>query len=126
MTALGGTMSQPDTTSLPRSFMRLALVVMSFGFAIFGTTAVLHAPAFTLEELTVLLPSVILMLAPHVMTALDAAWELSLFGSAVITVLVAGFCTALFFFGLGSLDDSRAGPAQSEIKPVLLEVLPAG
>lgn len=119
-------MGEPDPANLPRLLMRCALFLLSVIFGIFGASAVLHASAVALEDLTMLLPSVILMLAPYLMGAIEAAWNLSIFGSALLTVLVACLCTALFFLGLGALGDGSAGAGQGVIKPALHTVLPVG
>jgi hypothetical protein len=126
MMALGGTMSEPDEANLARLLMRCALFLLSIVLGIFGATAILHAPVVSLEDLTMLLPSAILIVAPYVMGAVEAAWNLSLLGSALITVLVACLCTGLFFLGLGALGDGSAGSGHIEIKPALQRVLPIG
>lgn len=119
-------MGEPDPANFPRLLMRCLLFLLSIVFGIFGASAVLHASAVDLQDLTMLLPSVLLMLAPYLMGAIEAAWNLSIVGSALLTVLVACLCTALFFLNLGALGDDSAGADQGDIKPAFQTALPAG
>jgi hypothetical protein len=119
MTALGGIMSEADPTSLPRSILRFGLFLLALVLGILGTTAILHVPAVALEDLTMLLPSVILALTPFLMNAVEAALGLSLMGSIVLAVVVASLCTGLYFVGLGSFRPAIAERADSGADPTL-------
>jgi hypothetical protein len=119
MTALGGIMSEADPTSLPRSIVRFALFLLALVLGILGTTAILHMPTVAIEDLTMLLPSVILALTPVLMNAVEAALGLSLMGSIVLAVVVASLCTGLYFVGLGSFRPAIAERADSGARPAL-------
>lgn len=117
MTTLEGMMSEP--ASLPRSILRSVLFLMSIVFLIFGVSAVLHQSAITLQDLTVLLPSLILMLAPYLVGLIEGAWNLSLFSSAIIAVALTCLCTALFFLGLDSFDESSTDLGRLDTRSTL-------
>jgi hypothetical protein len=76
-------------------------------------------PAVAVEDLTMLLPSVILALTPYLMNAMEAALGLSLMGSIVLTVVVASLCTGLYFIGLGTFRPAIAERADCGEAPML-------
>jgi hypothetical protein len=119
MTALEGIMSEADPASLPRSILRFGLFFLALVLGILGTTAILHVPAVAVEDLTMLLPSVILALTPYLMNAMEAALGLSLMGSIVLTVVVASLCTGLYFIGLGTFRPAIAERADCGEAPML-------
>ncbi len=118
MTALGGIMSEADPTSLPGSIVRFALFLLALVLGILGTTAILHMPTVAIEDLTMLLPSVILALTPLLMNVVEGALGLSLVGSIVLAVVVASLCTGLYV-GLGSFRPAIAERADSHARPAL-------
>ena len=119
MTALEGIMSEADPASLPRSILRFGLFFLALVLGILGTTTILHVPTVAVEDLTMLLPSVILALTPYLMNAVEAALGLSLVGSIVLTVVVASLCTGLYFIGLGTFRPAIAERADCGVPAAL-------